>query len=179
MESNISVEEIVKAIREGRLTLKEVENALTSDDIPLDVLGTFHLLFCNKSHIPGDCTFYEEESRLSKGNCQAYMKWTRLTKLYIETFNSSTEGLREELSRLREVLRAAGKPSGGGIIALYFMLFYIRECDTDIMSFVTHFVQLLNEAPINKCLCYRKPGEVVIIKDPLSPKCSYCGLPLV
>lgn len=171
-------DEVVKAIKDGRLTLKEVEDKLKSDEIPLDVLGTFHLLFCNKSHIPGGCTFYEEESRLSKGNCPAHMRWTRLAKLYLDTLDSSIEGLRYELSGLKEILRVAGATRNKGIVALYFILFYINECGIDVIEFTTRFVQLLNEVDPIVCRCYKEPGTVIAVGSIENPICKKCGLPI-
>jgi hypothetical protein len=139
MESSDLKSQLVKAIKEGKLTLKEVEDELKKDKIPEDILETFHLLFCNRNHIKGSCSFYDELLLTSKDKQSAHIKWTNLAKLYMSTFGASTEDLKNELSDLKNILQTPNRLGKFGLIAVYSILFNVTE------EFITNFVQLLNE----------------------------------
>jgi hypothetical protein len=174
MESNELVNQVAKAVLEGRLSWDELAKAIKENkEIPEDIITALHTLFCTRPHGPDACTFYNElnlENRIEKAG---YKKWEGLARLYIEAFDSTVEDLREEIRFLKEVMCGGpSKPRHMRILSLYLVAFIVNS-DDKLFKFIDIFIKKLNTVD-DRCTCVKQPGEFITVADLSNPTCPKC-----
>jgi len=173
MEYREALNRVVEALKAGDLSIEEIENNLRGDvTIPIEMVGRFHLLFCTKHRLGGNCQYYNE---LNMINQPTINKWTDIIRSYINEFNLTVDGVRAELDFLFNLLKG-DKPSSKRLTIIYFV-YYLLD-DEQLSNYMKTFVQNLNTAD-DKCTCHRTPGEFIRVDDPKNPVCKVCGLPLL
>jgi len=141
MEYREALNRVVEALKAGDLSMDEIENHLKGEvEIPIDIVGRFHLLFCTKHRLGGNCQYYNESSMVNQPTMD---KWADIVRSYIKEFGLTIDGVRAELDFLFSLLKG-DKPSSKRLTIIYFV-YYLLD-DEQLSKYLDTFVRNLNVA---------------------------------
>lgn len=145
MKDETLLKGVVQAILDGKISLEQITKVVCeTKTIPEDVIASLHTLFCTRSHAPGGCTFYNDVSLVNRTEKAEYKRWEGLARLYIEIFDSTVEGLREEIRFLREVIYGGPSKSKHTRILSLYLIAYVVNSDDQLLKFIETSIKKLN-----------------------------------